>query len=141
MRFLVGLLLGPLLGALLGGAVGWGFFKLGAGGALLWVAYGLCGAVTGFFCGKPVWQHDTLWTPVLKSIVGFIVGVGLYALWERVLGDPLEVGPLKELGLHAPARVSQVPFALGALIGLVWGTLVGLDDALGAPGSPRSKKG
>jgi hypothetical protein len=133
MRLIAGLFKGPILGAILGGLVGFGLFKLGAGGGgfLQWIAYGLIGAFAGFFCGRPFWKQTTLWTPALKAIVGFGIGLGVYALWTRVLGDPFMVPAIQGVGLAAPAKVSNVPFVMGAIVGLVWGGLVGLDDAFG----------
>jgi hypothetical protein len=142
MRLIAGLFKGPILGAILGALVGFGFFKLGAGGGgfFAWIAYGLVGAVAGFFCGKPVWKQSTLWTPALKAIVGFGIGIGVYALWTRVLGDPFMVPAIQDVGLAAPARVSHVPFVMGSVVGLVWGSLVGLDDAFGDGQKKDEKK-
>jgi hypothetical protein len=142
MRLIAGLFKGPILGAILGGAVGFGFFKLGAGGGgfFQWITYGLVGAVAGFFCGKPLWKQSTLWTPALKAIVGFGIGIGVFALWTRVLGDPIMVPAIQQVGLMAPAKASTVPFALGAVVGLVWGSLVGLDDAIGDGDKKEGKK-
>ncbi len=133
MRLISGLIKGPILGAILGGLVGFGFFKLGAGGGgfLRWLTYGIVGAVAGFFCGKPVWRQATIWTPVIKAIFGFGVGIGLFALWTRALGDPVTIPAIQEVGLAAPAKASSVPFVLGGIIGLVWGLLVGIDEAFG----------
>ena len=140
MRLIGGLFKGPILGAILGALVGFGFFKLGAGGGgfLRWLAYGTVGAVAGFFCGKPVWRQSTLWTPILKAIFGFGVGIGLFVLWTRALGDPVTVPAVHDLGLDAPAKASAATFVLGGIIGLVWGALVGLDDAF--EGKPDGKK-
>jgi hypothetical protein len=133
MRLIGGLMKGPILGVIVGAAVGFGFFKLGAagGGFLLWFTYGVVGAVVGFLCGKPVWRQTTIWTPLVKAIFGFGVGIGLYFLWIKALHDPFSVPAIQEVGLTAPARASTVTFVLGGLIGLVWGGLVGLDEAFG----------
>ena len=123
------LVLGVLKGAIVGAAVGYGAWKLGLGGALGFVVYGLVGALVGVICGKPLWRQETLFTPLLKSIVGFAIGVGLFYGARKILGGMhLAIAT----GLGAPDRpLIEVPFLLAPLIGLIYGAFVEVDDGSG----------
>jgi hypothetical protein len=132
------LVLGVLKGAIVGAAVGYGAWKLGLGGALGFVVYGLVGALVGVVCGKPLWRQETLFTPLLKSIFGFAVGVGLFFGARKILGGMhLAIAT----GLGAPDRpLIEVPFLLAPLIGLIYGAFVEVDDGSGSkPAAPPPK--
>jgi len=125
------LVLGILKGAIVGAAVGYGAWKVGLGsaGSLGFVVYGLVGALVGVVCGKPIWRQETLFTPLLKSIVGFGIGAGLFFGARKVLGG-MHLG--LATGFGAPDRpLVEVPFLLGPLIGLIWGALIEVDDGGG----------
>ena len=82
------LILGLLKGALVGGAIGYGAFAAGMDGGLLWVVYGVAGALVGLIAGRPLWalitdKDGTTWVSVLKALFGFGVGCGLYALVHK----------------------------------------------------------
>ena len=127
------LVLGVLKGAIVGGAVGAGAWKLGvAGGALAFVACGVVGALVGVVCGKAIWRQETLFTPLLKGIFGFAVGLGLYYVARRLLGGThLAVAT----GFGAPDRpFVEVPFLIGPLVGLLYGAFVEVDDSSGGGG-------
>lgn len=115
-------LLGLLKGGIIGGGVGFAFFQLQLGGVLNWVLYGLIGALVGFIAGRPFWRHDTIWTPVVKAVVGVAICIGLYALVSKALGDP----KLSFIGPNVTA--SSVPYLLGAVVGVVYGIFVEVDD-------------
>ena len=88
-----------------------------------WLAgYLAIGALVGFICGKPFWRHETIWTPVIKALVGAGVSIGLYVLVVRVLGNP----KLTFIGPEATA--ASVPYVLGGAIGALWGIFVEIDD-------------
>jgi hypothetical protein len=132
------LVLGILKGAIVGAAVGYGAWKIGLGGAgsLGFIVYGLVGALVGVVCGKPIWRQETLFTPLLKSIFGFGIGVGLFFGARKVLGG-MHLGIAT--GLGAPdSPLVDLPFLLGPLIGLVYGAFVEVDDGSGkaAPAAP-----
>lgn len=116
------ILLGLLKGGIIGGGLGFGFYYLKLGGLLNWVLYGLIGALVGFIAGRPFWKHETIWTPVVKAIVGVAICIGLYALVAKALGDPR----LNAVGLQGTA--SAFPYVLGAVIGVVYGVFVEVDD-------------
>src|SRR5262245_46896801 len=83
LRLFGGIVKGLLVGALVG-AVAW--ITGLRGGVMLYLVYGVVGACVGVICGKPPWRQETLWTPLLKAVVGFAVGAGLYMGWTRWLG-------------------------------------------------------
>lgn len=130
------LVLGVLKGAIVGAAVGYGAWKLGLGGALGFVVYGLVGALVGVVCGKPLWRQETLFTPLLKSIFGFAIGVGLFFGARKILGGMhLAIAT----GLGAPDRpLVEVPFLLAPLIGLIYGAFVEVDDGSGSKAAPAA---
>jgi hypothetical protein len=132
--------LGILKGALVGAAVGAGAWKLGlSAGALAFAAYGLVGALVGVVCGKPLWRQETLWTPVLKGIFGFALGMGLYWGAKKLFGN---AHLAFATGFGAPDRpLVEIPYLMGPLIGLVYGVFVELDDSAGAKPPAAVKSG
>ena len=116
------LLTGLLKGGIIGGGLGYAFSYLQLGGVLTWVLYAAIGAAVGFIAGRPFWRHDTIWTPVVKAVVGVAICVGLYALVSRVLGDP-------QLGFLGPGiTATSVPYLFGAVVGVIYGVFVEIDD-------------
>lgn len=122
------LLLGLVKGLAIGGAVGYGAYAVGLAGGFHYVTYGLVGTLVGLLVGRPLWSHlrdrsSTIWTPILKGIVGFAIGAGLYALVGRVWGgfDLTLAGETRSLADWQPV--------LGAAIGGLYGAFVELDDA------------
>jgi hypothetical protein len=123
-RLLFGIIKGGAVGAMLGLLAG----KLGVStGAVAILFYGAVGAVVGLVCGRPIWKQDTIWTPILKALFGFGLGVGAAYAGLRWLG-----------GVHLP--ISQIPGALdhplpqvpglfGPAVGILYGVLVEVDDA------------
>ena len=128
---MVKLLVGILKGAVIGGALGYGLMSLySAAGfeANPWVTYGLIGAVVGLFVGKPIWvlirdKNSTSVVAILKSVFGFGIGCGLYALIAKAWGPHLAISTIP--------NVFAWPPTLGGLIGAVYGGFVELDDAIG----------
>jgi len=118
----VRILLGLIKGGIIGGGLGFGFYSLGLGGVLNWVLYALIGAAVGFIAGKPFWRHETIWTPVVKAVIGIAICIGLYAVVAKALGDP----KLNAVGLEGTA--SSFPYVLGAVIGVLYGVFVEVDD-------------
>jgi hypothetical protein len=126
--------LGILKGAIVGAAVGAGAWKLGLGGGVLaFGAYGLIGALVGVVCGKPIWKQETLWTPLLKGIFGFAIGCGLYWGARKVLGTtafPFAAA----IGAPADRPLTEIPYLLGPLVGLLYGVFVEVDDGSSGAG-------
>jgi len=137
------LLLGLIKGALAGVLVGFGVTKLGIGtGALSWVAYAATGGLVGVVCGKPPWRQETFWTPLLKGLVGALVGLGLALLGRKFLGGvPVPGALVSPLGLSSSQTytLGELPAALATLIGAVYGALVELDDG-GSSGGSKSTR-
>ena len=130
--------LGILKGAVIGGAVGYGAYRLGlGGGAWKILIYGTVGLLVGLFCGRPIWQNliakeHTVWSSVLKGVFGFGVCIGLYALAHNALGDPsIEVA---SVGRHP---VTDLTYVFAPIVGILWGLLVEIDDALDAKPAPK----
>jgi hypothetical protein len=130
--------LGLLKGGILGAGIGFLAWKLGVGGGLAAIMIcGIIGAAAGIVAGRPPWRHETLWTPLIKGIVGFGVGVGLYLGARKLLGG---THLAFATGLGAPDKaLVEIPFLIGPAIGALWGILVELDDSVGAEG--RAKAG
>ena len=133
MPLLFGLLKGVLLGGIIGGGLGYGFMQLGlAPGILSYLFFGVIGALVGFVVGKPFWKHNTIYTPVFKAVAGFAVCLGLYALAHKFIGT-LSLGFIQE-----GATLSKTTYVLGALVGIVYGAFMGIDDAV--EDKPKDKK-
>ena len=131
-------LLGLIKGAIVGGGIGFGLLKLGnPTGVLVYLCLGLVGALVGLLCGRPPWRAETIWTPILKVLFGFGIGVGLYALGSRFLpGLSVTVqGFTNALSLRSGA-------VLAPMIGVLYGMFVEVDDGGSAAlaGRPRLKE-
>jgi len=121
----VRVLLGLIKGGIIGGGLGFGFMHLGLltqHGFKQYILYGIIGALVGFIAGKPFWRHDTIWTPVVKSVVGFAICLGVYLLVKKAFGDP----KLTFLGPNVSA--TSLPYFFGAIVGALYGIFVEVDD-------------
>jgi hypothetical protein len=131
------LFIGILKGSILGGLIGYGAYALAIEGALQWGLYGLIGAIVGLVVGRPIWsliadKNATSFAAILKAIVGFAVGIGIFAL-VRKFGSNVQIELLGE----TRAIAGWQPM-VGAAIGGLWGGFVELDDGVGDP--PASSK-
>jgi len=135
LRIFIGLLKGGVLGAVIGYLAS----RAGiVGGPLGYVIYGVVGAVVGLLCGKPLWRHETLWTPLLKAIFGFGVGAGLNLVAHKFLGAVhLPIAAIPGATEHA---FPDVPALLGPAVGMIYGALIELDDAGGGGEATATKK-
>src|SRR3954452_12774598 len=96
---MVRVILGLVKGAVVGGGVGYGLLRLGWTSAVFaYLACAVVGALVGVVAGRAPWKAETIWTPVVKAIVGAVIGVGLAALGLHfappidVFVRPLQVG-------------------------------------------------
>ena len=125
-RIITGLLKGGIVGA----GIGYGAFVLGLGaGASGYLVYALVGFVAGIVCGKPLWRQETLWTPVVKGLVGAALSCLLFFGAQKLFGSFTAPLPAS-LGVQGVPLV-HVPFVFGAFVGIVYGVLVELDDGGG----------
>lgn len=126
------ILLGLLKGAVIGGGIGYAAFALDLRGGMHWLSYGLVGALVGLLVGKPFWAHlrergATIFTPILKAIVGYGIAVGLYAIVAKAWGG-------FDLTIADESRnIYDWQHIMGAAIGGLYGAFVELDDAPDAP--------
>src|SRR5262245_28080220 len=126
LRVIVGL----VKGLIIGGGVGYGLTVLGWPETILtYLACAAVGAIVGVVAGRAPWRAETIWTPVIKMIVGALVGVGLCAVAYKLLPDPsFNVTQVGELHLHSGP-------VLAPLIGMLYGIFVEVDDG-GAKKAP-----
>jgi len=118
------LILGLIKGGIIGGGLGFGFMQLGSlaqQGFMQYILYAVIGALVGFIAGKPFWRHETIWTPVVKAIVGAGISIGLYVLVAKFAN-------FKVSFLADSPTVTAVPYLLGAAIGSLYGIFVEIDD-------------
>src|SRR5262245_18840338 len=106
---MVRVLLGLLKGGLIGGAAGYAAWKAGlalgpGAGVIGYLVYGVVGFVSGIVCGRAIWRQETLVTPILKGLAGFLVGMGLHWVARKALGS----------GMAATMTAGAVP--VGALL-------------------------
>ena len=133
------ILLGVLKGGVVGAAIGYLASRAGIhAGLLAMLIYGVAGAAAGLICGKPIWRQDTLWTPLLKAIFGFGVGIGLSFLARKFLSG-VHV-PIAAIPDAAEQALPQVPALMAAGIGILYGAFVELDDAGGGGDSQKKAK-
>ena len=123
------LVIGLIKGIVIGGVLGLGAYQLGMTGGLHWLTYGLVGLFVGLFVGRPLWSHlsdkdSTVWVSVLKGIVGYLIGIGLFAIAAKALG-----GPEMTLTGETAKPIQDWQPLLGAIIGGVYGAWVEADDA------------
>lgn len=135
MRVIIGL----VKGLIVGGAVGYGLLRLGwTSGALAYVACAIVGAIVGVVAGRAPWKAETIWTPVLKMIVGAGIGVGLAALGTHFGPDSeIYVRPLQTGLERVPFRSGPI---LAPIIGVLYGIFVEWDDG-GGKKEPAAAKG
>lgn len=134
---MVRVILGFVKGALVGGGIGYGWLKLGLTGSVMaYVACAIVGALVGIVAGRAPWRAETIWTPVVKMVVGAIIGVGLAAIGLKLVPDAsFHVGPLGALSLHSGP-------VLAPIVGILYGIFVEVDDggkkAEAAPPKPKA---
>jgi hypothetical protein len=124
------LIFGLIKGLIIGGGVGFAAYTLGLAGSWHWITYGVAGALVGLLVGRPFWSHlfdknSTVFVALLKGIVGFGVGVGIYAVVAKLWGG-MEI-PIEALG--EPRNLYDWQFLLGGAIGAIYGLWVEIDDA------------
>ena len=139
--------LGLIKGLLIGGAASGVLIRVGSDISILaYVSCILVGLLVGLACGRAPWRAETIWTPVLKMVVGAVFGAGLCYLGRRFLPGvsipgsaiPSPVQGLlaikdTKLVLHAAALVAPA-------IGVLYGVFVELDDGAAKEGSARAKR-
>jgi hypothetical protein len=136
---MIRVILGLLKGGLVGAALGYGAMRFGIGaGGLAWLVYGAVGFLVGVVCGKPPWRQETLWTSIIKGVVGLVLCMGLYWVAQKLLGDSrAPAGLVSALGGTGDAVLAATPVLLAPLIGVVYGIFVEVDD--GGKAAPAKK--
>jgi hypothetical protein len=136
---MVRVLFGLLKGAVVGGLIAYGALRLSFTGSFwAYVACALAGALVGLVAGRAPWKAETIWTPVLKMVVGAGIGAGLAALGLRVLPD-------RSFAIHGLGTLSLASAPVLCLgVGLLYGLFVEIDDGGAATkdgkGKPEKKK-
>lgn len=115
-------ILGFLKGLIVGGGIGFALLRLGWNNSL--AAYAGCalvGALVGVVCGRPPWRTETIWTPVVKMIVGGLVGAGACWAGLKLPGIKLAAFPGMDISLNSAGVLSTA-------IGVLYGIFVEVDD-------------
>jgi len=116
-------LLGIIEGVLVGGLVGYGLFYANIpSGVLAYAACAVVGALVGLIAGRAPWKAETIWTPLVKMIVGAVVGGGLAALGFHFM--PAKTFTVPKLG---ELNLASGP-VLAVAIGVIYGIFVEVDD-------------
>jgi uncharacterized membrane protein YgaE (UPF0421/DUF939 family) len=125
-------IIGLIKGAVVGGLLGYSAWYLGwTGGLVAYLACALAGAVVGVIAGRAPWRAETIWTPVIKMVVGALIGAGLCFIGFRFLPDPQFHVAGVELGLHSAP-------VLAPAIALLYGVFVEVDD--GSAGKKKAEE-
>lgn len=104
---------------------------------MLWLTYGLVGALVGAFVGRPLWSHlrdrtSTVVTPILKAIVGGLIAIGMYAIVAKAWGG-------FDLTMEGETRkIFEWQHIMGAAIGAIYGAFVEIDDASDETKTPKA---
>lgn len=124
--FMIRSLFGFFKGAVVGAGMGLIFlyFNLQEG-IIPYLGCGLIGTIVGILCGRAPWKVETFWVPLLRSVFGFIVGIGLYALGHSLF-PPIHLITLKPISSES-ILLSSSTF-LAPVIGALYGLFVELDD-------------
>jgi hypothetical protein len=133
---MVRVILGLVKGVIVGGAIGYGLLQLGwTGGVLAYLACAVVGALVGVVAGRAPWKAETIWTPVVKMIVGAAIGVGLCAIGFKLLPNPtFHIRQVGDLELHSGP-------VLAPLIGVLYGIFVEVDDGGKAKDAAAAQSG
>jgi hypothetical protein len=116
-------ILGLIKGLLVGGGVGYGLIQLGSDStALTYLGCAVVGALVGIVCGRAPWRAGTIWTPVMKALVGGLLGVGLCFVGLRFLPD---INLFKVQSFELTSRSGPI---LAGAIGVLYGMFVEIDD-------------
>jgi hypothetical protein len=130
-------LFGLLKGLVIGGGAGYLLLHLGWTSSVpAYLACAVVGALVGLLCGRLPWKSETIWTPVVKMIVGSLIGAGLCALGLKFLPEaklPLDVVPGGQL------VVNTAP-VLAVLVGAIYGIFVEVDDGGSRSEADKSAK-
>ena len=115
-------ILGLIKGAVVGGLAAYGAWRFGwMNGVVAYLWCALVGAVVGVVAGQPPWRAETIWTPILKMLVGAGVGAGLCWVGFALLPNPSFTVSGVDLELHSAPL-------LAPLIGILYGIFVEVDD-------------
>lgn len=127
---MIRVLLGLIKGGIVGIAVGYGAQRVGLGaGGSAWLVYGAVGFLAGLICGKPPWRQETMWTSIIKGVVGLALCMGLYWVAQKALGGVNVPGAVAgALGIADGQKVIAVPAVLAPIIAVVYGVFVEVDD-------------
>jgi hypothetical protein len=138
---MVRLILGLVKGVVLGAGLGYGATRVGlVEGSLVFAVAAGVGLVVGFLCGKPPWKQETIFTPIIKGVIGAGLCIGLFWGVRKLMGGlTVPEAILPALSLKSGATMIQAPALLAGVVGAIYGAFVELDDG-GKSGKKPAKK-
>jgi hypothetical protein len=128
-------LFGLLKGLVIGGGAGYLLLHLGWTGSVgAYLGCAVVGALVGLLCGRLPWKSETIWTPVVKMIVGSLIGSGLCALGRRFI-PAMPLPAIEGVSLTTDTG----PF-LAVVVGALYGIFVEVDDGGNRPEGDKPAK-
>src|SRR3954467_756986 len=119
---MVRVILGLVKGLLVGGGVAYLLASHQLNSTFYaYAACALVGALVGVIAGKPPWRAETIWTPVVKALVGGLVGSGLCFVGRKFLPDLTTT--IAGVGLQLRGAT-----VLATAVGVLYGIFVEVDD-------------
>lgn len=124
-RLLLGLVKGLLIGGAIGAGAHFGLRWTSATGLLAYLLAMGSGATAGILGGKPPWRQETWIETVLKAVAG--LGIGALVYWITSTWAAFGI-PFALPSVEAGTPWTSVPLLVSTAIGVLFGTLVELDN-------------
>ena len=138
-RLLLGLLKGLVIAGALGALFFYAFGLQAVSGVAAFLLAGLATLIAGIFAGQPPWKKGAWIGSILKGLIGFVLGTGLYWLVQK-FAPTADMQTLLRASEHT--TIAQAPLLFMPMVGAVYAMLVEVDDGAeeGSTADPANDK-